>query len=221
MSLLRNTALVIASSFVFVLGCSSGSDSENTQTIRGKLGSGGTSTQSIGGISVKNGTAGLHVTARAVHKQGGGEAKIVSAPVDGNGEFRLDVARGSRYVVLVESSDKRSAMVTLGNKNNVVSVGANGNGASVDLGRVQVVGGEARASVTIDGSTGVSFGTADLDDVFEDVDGALKSVQDAIAEAEKAAAEAIKEAEAASADAQKAADEARKAAEAAQQAAGR
>lgn len=221
MSLLRNTVLVVASSFVFVVGCSSsGPGSENTQTLTGNLGSGSTSAKSYGGISVRNGTAGLHVVAREVHKQGV-VAKKIDAVVDASGAFRLDVVRGSKYVVMVESADKKSAMITLGNKNNVLTIGTSGNGAAIDFGRLHLVGGEARTSVSIDGSTGVAIGAADLDDVFEDVNGALKNAADAVAEAEKAAAEALKESQEAIDEANKAAEEARKAAAAAAAAAGR
>jgi hypothetical protein len=218
MALLRNLSIAIAS-FVFVAGCSgSGDGSEPTQTIHGKLAAGASSAKSYGGISLANGASSLRVTAREVHKRGAIGRKADVA-VDGNGEFRIDVARGSRYIVMVQSGDK-GAMVTLGDGNNVLSVSANGAGSTVELGQLQIVGGEARTSVSIDGALGVSFGAAEPDDVFEDVNGALRKAQEAIAEAEKAAQQAIREAEAAVTDAKKAADEARKADETAAQSAG-
>jgi hypothetical protein len=212
MALVRNISIAIAS-FVFVAGCSGSDDAKSTQTLHGRVGtgSGSTSTRSYGGISTANGTAGLRVVAREVHKRGA-VGRAVDVALDANGEFRLDVARGARYVVLVESGAK-SAMITLGNRNNVLNVSANGGAGTVELGNLKLVGGEARSTVQIDGSSGVTFGAAELDDVFADAAGAIKDAEDAIAEAEKAAAEAIKEAEAAVADAQKAAEDARKAAE--------
>ena len=218
MALVRNISIAIAS-FVFVAGCGGSGSGTDTQTIHGKLGSGAVSAKSYGGISVASGTSGLHVVAREVHKRGAA-GRRVDVVLDANGEFRLDVARGSRFVVMVESGQK-SAMITLGNKNNVLSIGASGSGATLELGNIRLVGGEARSSIQLDGSTGASFGTADLDDVFEDVNGALKEAQEAVAEAEKAANEAMKDAQAAEADAQKAAEDARRAAEEAAAQAGR
>jgi len=217
MSFVRSLSIVavaIVSTFA-AAGCSSaeGASSDDV-TLTGRIGSGSTSTRAFGGLTASD--ANLHVVARRVHRRGerGG---VVDVAVGPDGTFRLDVARGSRWIVTVDGSGERSAMVAFGNGGkNVLSVGASEDGAVVDLGGVKISGGQAYADVAIDGRFGLAATLAELDEIYESATGAIEDAREAVAAAQKAAEDARAAADQARSDA----DDARKAAEDARAAAG-
>lgn len=208
-------------------GCSStedGTGSSNKVTLTGNIngaGSSGTKTQTFGNVNVSNNGSSLHVSARELHARNA-DGRNVDVAVNPDGSFRLDVSRGSRWVVTVDDAEGKSAIVTFGNGTSAISVRASGDGsnATVDVGSVHVVGGQARTSITFDGSLGLDATTIAADDVFLAANGALIAAQDAVAEAQKAAEEALAAAAQAEASAQDAAKKAEEAAAAAQAAAG-
>lgn len=204
MSITRTLSFVlVAAVSTLAVGCSSAEEgaSSSNVSLTGKVGSGTTSTRTFGGVSASD--HGLHVVARRLHRQGeaGG---IVDVAVGSDGTFRLDVARGSRYVITVDAADSKSAMIAFGGGKNVIAVPAGAGAGQVDVGGVKIVGGEAYTDLAIDGKLGLSATLADLDEVFEAADGAIAS-------AREAAAEALKAAEAARASADEALDAAERA----------
>jgi hypothetical protein len=207
---LRKSVSVLGLAFsILAVGCSSADDdASDSLALSGRIGSGQARTQGWGSVSVGAGT--VHVVARELHRPGSKGRKVdVIAGADGS--FRLDVARGARWIVTVDGSDQNSAMVTFGDGDNVLSVSAGDGIANVDLGSISVVGGEARSEVLIDGKLGLEATIAELDEVFEDAAGAVKKALEAVEEAREAAEAARKAAD----DARDAAEAARKAAEAA------
>lgn len=215
-------ALTLSASAALV-GCSS-SDADDGDSSRvtlignvgGAKSSSGTKTQGFGNISTAGGS--LHVSAHELHAKGApdGTTRDVNVVVNGDGSFRLNVDRGARWVVTVDDAQGNSAIVTFGDGQSAIGVSADGEGGTVNIGNLQVVGGEARTDVQIDGRFGLESTLARADEVFKAANGAIVAAQEAVAEAQKAAQEALKAAE----QAQNAAEEARKAAEQAAKKAG-
>jgi hypothetical protein len=178
-------------------GCAS--ESGDNQTLHGRLGSGAVATKGWG-VDLSHGTASVHVSARQLVAQNG-QGKVIVGDVAGDGTFDVRVPRdGSRWVLVVETDDKQSAMFDFGGGKGVVVASKDGSSASVDLGDVKVVGGAARpGNVSVGG--GVSWSSARADEYFLSVDGALqaaeKAYRDAMAEADKAIAQAQQQADAA------------------------
>src|SRR3954447_8472562 len=116
MSIARTLSFVVAAVVsTLAVGCSSHAEegaSSSDVTLTGKVGSGSTAVRTFGGVTA--GDRGLHVVARQLHRQGehGGN---VDVPVLGDGTFRLAIARGTRYVITVDSADAKSAMIAFGN----------------------------------------------------------------------------------------------------------
>lgn len=217
MSFVRSLSIVavaIVSTFA-AAGCSSAEDAPSDDvTLAGRIGSGSTSARAFGGLTASAGN--LHVVAHRVHRRGerGG---VVDVAVGSDGTFRLDVARGSRWIVTVDGASQGSAMLSFGSGGkNVLSVGANEGGAVVDLGGVKIVGGQAYTDVTVDGKFGLAATLAELDEIYESASGAIEDAREAVAAAQKAAEDARAAADQARSDA----DDARKAAEDARAAAG-
>lgn len=209
MSIVRTLSVVaVALVSAFAAGCSSNDDgpASSNVTLAGKVGSGTASPRTFGGVSASD--HGLHVVARRLHRQGelGG---VVDVAVGSDGSFRLDVARGSRYVVTVDSGDAKSAMIAFGGGKNVIAVPAGASAGLVDVGGINIVGGEAYTDLAIDGKLGLSATLAELDEVFEAADGAIASAREAAEQALKAAEAARQAAD----QARDAADKAREAAE--------
>jgi hypothetical protein len=200
--------VVVAAVSTLAVGCSSADEGAPSSgvTLTGKVGSGSTATRTFGGVSASD--QGLHVVARKLHRKGE-PGRNVDVAVGSDGTFRIDVARGSRYVITVDSADAKSAMISFAGGKNVVAVQAGEGGGQVDVGGVKIVGGEAYTDLAIDGKLGLSAALADLDEVFEAADGAIASVREAAEEARKAADVARAAAE----DARDAAEKAREAAE--------
>jgi hypothetical protein len=214
-------ALVLSASAA-IAGCSSDADEgSNSSKVRlqgnvgGSSGS-GTKTQTFGNISTTGGS--LHVSAHELHAKGAPDAagRDANVIVNGDGSFSLDVDRGARWVVTVDDAQGNSAIVTFGDGQSTIGVSADGEGGTVNIGNLKVVGGEARTDVQIDGKFGLESTLARADEVFKAANGAIIAAQEAVAEAQKAAQEALKAAE----QAQNAAEEARKAAEEAAKKAG-
>ena len=192
--------------------CSGSEDGPSTTTssskvaLTGNLGSSGLAARSFGNLSEDGSWT---ITARELHVRGA-SGRTVDAIVAADGTFRLEVARGARWVVTVDDAKGGSAIVKFGDGESVVAVGADGDGATVDVGGIKVVGGEARSSVTIDGKFGLESTLASLDEVFEAANGALLAAQEALSEAQKAAEDALRLAN----EAEASAEEARRKAEA-------
>lgn len=127
-----------------------------------------------------------------------------------DGSFRLDVARGARYVVTIDDSDGNSALVTFANGSNALAISADGDSGIVQVGDLRVEGGEAHSDVTIDGRFGLAATLAELDEVSEAANGAILEAQAAVEEAHQAAEEARKAADLATEEALAAAEEAKK-----------
>jgi hypothetical protein len=211
MSIARTLSFVVVAAVSTLAGGCSSSDQgtpSSDVTITGKVGSGSTSARSYGGVSAAD--RGLHVVARRLHREGevGGSFDV---PVGSDGSFRLSVVHGARYVITVDSADAKSAMIAFGAGKNVVAVPASVSGGQVDVGGVNIVGGEAYTDVAIEGQLGLSAALAEADEIFEAANGAIASAREAVAEAQKAADDARHAAD----DARAAADQARKDAEAA------
>lgn len=206
----RRFALVAFALSLFAAGCSAeAADGSDTVTLTGKVGSGSTAARDFGGVSI--GSGGVHVAARKLHKEGepGGKVEVLVGP---DGSFRLEVARGSRYVVTIDDDQDHSAILEIDDGKNVLSVSTGEDGATVDLGNVTVQGGEAYAEVKIDGKLGLQATLAEADEIFEAANGAILAAREAIAQAEKAAEEARQAAEQARDAAEQARDAAEKAA---------
>jgi hypothetical protein len=207
MSLFRSISVLGIVLSVFAVGCSSAEDdSADKLTLQGRIGGGQASTQAWGNVSIGNGS--VQVTARELTKSGT-RGRKVGVSVASDGFFRLDVARGARWIITVDGSDQNSAMVTFGDGENVLAVKSGEGIASVDVGNVHITGGEAHSDIVIDGKLGLQSTLAELDEVFEDASGAVKKALEAAEDARQAAEDARKAAE----DARAAAEAARKAAE--------
>jgi hypothetical protein len=205
---------VVVASFAAV-GCSGSDDpasSASTFALSGRIGAGtasGVQPKGFGNVDISNGGANVHVTGRELHKRGESGRKV-EADVDGNSSFKLDVPKGSRWVFTVDDKSGNSALLQFGDGESALDIGASSQSGTVDIGNVNIEGGEARTDIVIDGKlAGVQATLANLDEVFEAADGAVVAAREA-AEAAKKAADAARDA----------AEAARKAAEAAKKAAG-
>lgn len=216
---IRSLSFVVVAAVVstFAAGCSSETDDKVTLT--GKVGGASSvAPKAFGGLDIRNGGAGLHVVAHRLHRKGevGG---TVDATVAGDGSFRLDVPRDSRWIVTFESSDQNSALMSFASGKSVLGIGADGVG-SVDLGGIDIVGGEAYAALAIEGKEGLTAALAELDEVYETANGAIASAREAADLARKAADDARATADKARGDADAARKAAEEAAEKARKAAG-
>ena len=218
---LRTTLSVIAlacSSFAF--GCAAhttdqGASSGGSEvTLSGNVGGGSVATKSFGGVNVAPASGALHVYAHEVHARGE-TGRVVDVVVASDGSFHVGVERGKRWLITVDDGSS-SASVTFANGDNVLRVSADGDAARVDMGSLELVGGEATASIALDARLGIDVALAAEGDVFEAANGAIIAAREAADEARKAADEARKAAD----DARAAADAARAAADAARKAAG-
>lgn len=202
-------AFVVVGS-IFSVGCAaddtSGSSSDKV-TLTGNVGGGsGTTTKTFGNVSTT--ASGLHVSAHELYVKGT-DGRTVDVSVANDGTFRLDIARGSRWVVTVDDANGQSAILKFGDGESAISASSGDGAAVVDIGSIHVVGGEARTDFLIDGKFGLESTLARADELFKAADGAILAAQEAVAQAEKAYEDAMKAAENAAA----AADEAAKAAE--------
>lgn len=203
----RSFGLVVLSLAAVACGSSSAASEDHSKvTLAGSVGSGSSGTRSFGGISGGS----LHVTAHEVFKKDGARGRNVGVSVGGDGRWQVDIARGSRWIVTVDSEDGHSAMVMFGDKD-VISVSQNGGESRVDIGDLHVTGGTASSNVTFDGFD-LQATLAAADDAILDAEGAILDAQKAVADAEQAAKDAEAQANAAVADAEKQAEEAKKAA---------
>jgi hypothetical protein len=206
---------VLFASTVFATGCgSSGEDavSNRSVTLRGSVGAPST----IGTRVVGNGKVdgSLHVSAHELHARGQ-SGRNVEGTVAADGTFKLDLSRGSRWVVTVDDAEGESAIVSFGSgSQTALEVTNDGDAATVDVGSVSIDGSAAHSAVRIDGAFGLRGSLARSGEVFLDARGALIEAEKAIAEAERAVQEALAAAAAAVDAAQAAADAARRAAEA-------
>lgn len=219
---LRSTFSVLALALSsLAVGCSAGAEDGGTSpaspsvTLAGSVGgsSGGTTTKAFGGIAASS--SGLHVVAREVHLRGA-TGRTVGVAVAADGSFHVGLERGKRWLVTVDDAEGHSAIVTFGNGENVLRVAAAGSSSRVDIGGLDLIGGEAASSVALGAALGIEATLAGLDDVFEAADGAVLAAREAAADARKAADDARKAASSAQADA----EAARRAAEQAAQNAG-
>ena len=199
---LRSTLSVLALACTsFVVGCSAnaddgGSSSKSSEvTLAGNVdgagSGGGTTTRSFGGLAASS--AGLHVVAHEVHLRGV-TGRTVDVAVAADGSFHVGVERGKRWLVTVDDADN-SAIVTFANGDNVLRVSADGDAGRVDVGDLEVVGGEATASFALDARLGIDLAIAAEGDVFEAANGAVIAAREAADEARKAADEARKAAD--------------------------
>ncbi|HEY8080395.1 MAG TPA: hypothetical protein VIF62_39970 [Labilithrix sp.] len=175
-------------------------------TLAGRVGGGSTSTKSFGGVGVA--ADGLQITAHQVFKKGD-HGSVVSASVANDGSWSIDVARGERWIVTIDSSDGHSAIVEIGH-DDVIAVSADAKGGRVDIGDLHVIGGTATSSIVLDASLGLDATLAAADDAIALANGAVLDAQQAVSDAEKAAADAEAQAQQAAADAQQAAQDAEK-----------
>jgi hypothetical protein len=231
MSLRLACAFSLVSSMLVLGGCGASDDDAsstpgNQVTLRGRVGGGGTTVtpKTFGNVSTDSGS--LRVSARELHARGT-HGRKVDVAVGPDGSFQVAVARGARWVVTVDDREGESAIVTFGDGESALSVAGDGGSATIDVGNVRIVGGEARSDVLLDGQFGLEATLAHLDEVFETASGAIIAAEQALAEARKAYEEAFKaaeqalsEAERARTEAERAAEEARRAAEEARRAAG-
>lgn len=217
MSIIRTISFVAAVAVsTLAVGCSSETDESEKVALSGKVGGGTVAPRAFGGVNVANG--GLHVVARKLHRQGE-VGTLVDVPVNGDGSFRLEVPRDSRWVVTVDGADASSALVSFASGKSVLSVGASGV-PSVDLGAIDVVGGEAYSKLAIEGMAGLAASLAEADEIFQAANGAIANAREAADEARKAADAARAAADKARDDADAARKAAEEAAEKARQAAG-
>lgn len=227
MSLIRSAlfGLFVVSS-VALGGCSSESEpasassNEGKVTLAGSLANGSVGTKGFGSVSTNNGS--VHISARELHVRGGRGRNIEVTP-SADGTFRVDITRGSRWVVTVDDDKGNSALVTFGNRRSAIAVNQNGDYAKVEIGTLRVVGGEAQASIDLDTRWGLEATLSAADEVFEAANGALIAASEAVElarEATEAAERAVALANEAAGQANTAADRAREAAEAANRAAG-
>lgn len=215
----RTTLSVLAlacSSFAF--GCASEngddpSDSSSSMMLTGNVGGGTVAAKTFGAVSTTTGS--LHVTAHEVHARGSA-GRNVEVAVGADGSFVLGVDRGRRWLLTVDDAEGKSAIVTFGSGENVLRVSAEGGTGRVDIGGLQLVGGEAQSAARLDAKLGVEAAIAGLDDVFAAANGAIVAARDAAAQARQAAEQARQAAD----QARSAADAARKAAEDARNKAG-
>ncbi len=206
MGLHRSLAFVVLSLAAVACGSSSADESSSKVTLAGRVGGGSTSTKSFGGITATS--QGLQVTAHEVFKKGD-HGSNVDVAVGADGSWSVDVARGERWILTIDSADGHSAIIKVGDKD-VIAVSADAKGGRVDIGDLHVVGGTATSSVTLDGALALDATLAAADDAIVAANGAILDAEQAVADAEKAAADAEAQAQQAEADAQKAAQDAQK-----------
>ncbi|MBS2017113.1 MAG: hypothetical protein JST00_29775 [Deltaproteobacteria bacterium] len=218
MSIIRTISLVTAVAVsTLAVGCSSETDDSDKVALSGKVAGGSTvAPKAFGGVVVANG--GLHVVARKLHRRGEAGA-LVDVPVNADGSFRLEVPRDSRWVVTVDGANASSALVSFASGKSVLSVAGSGV-PSVDLGAIDVVGGEAYSKLSVEGLAGLDATLAEADEIFQAANGAIANAREAADEARKAADAARAAAEKARGDADAARKAAEEAAEKARQAAG-
>lgn len=219
MSIVRSLSFVVVAAVVstFAAGCASETDSDKV-SLTGKVGSASSVSPKIfGGVNVANG--GLHVVAHKLHKRGeaGG---LVDVAVAADGTFELDVPKGSRWLVTVDSADQKSAMLSFAGGKSVLDIAAGTELGSLDLGGIDILGGEAYSSVSLEGKAGLAAALAELDEVYQAANGAIASAREAADEARKAADAARAAADQARSDADAARKAAEEAAEKARKAAG-
>lgn len=219
MSIVRSLSFVVVAAALstFAAGCASETDSDKV-SLTGKVGSASTVTPKIfGGVSAANGN--LHVVAHKLHRKGevGG---LVDVAVNADGSFKLDVPRGSRWIVTVDGADQKSAMLSFAGGKSVLDIAASGDEGKVDLGGIDIVGGEAYSSAVIDAKAGLAAALAELDEIYEAANGAIANAREAADEARKAADAARATADQARSDADAARKAAEEAAEKARKAAG-
>lgn len=218
---LRSTFSVLVLAFSsLAVGCSasSGADegaSSREVTVSGNVNRGPVTTKSFAGLAAATAGANLHVWAHEIHARGA-TGRSIDVAVAADGSFHVGVERGKRWLVTVDDSNGGSAIITFGNGENVLSVSADGSSSRIDVGGLQIVGGEARSALALDAALGVEATLAGLDDVFESASGAIVAAREAADEARKAADAARQ----AGSDAQASADEARRQAEEAAKTAG-
>jgi hypothetical protein len=222
MALRTALSVLVLTCSSLVAGCSAGTaengsspSTSSAVTLNGSVGGGPISEASFVGFGHTTVRSDLHVVAHELHARGE-TGRTVDVVVAADGSFHVDVTRGRRWLVTVDDASGASAIVTFANGQNVLQVSAEGDAARIDVGGLELVGGEAESEVTWDAHVGVEVALASADDVFEAANGAVIAARDAANEARKAADEARK----AGAAAQAAADQARQAAEEAQKAAG-
>jgi hypothetical protein len=185
-------------------GGSSNGNGSGSRTIVGTVpASGTTGTRDYGGVTVGRDGAGLHVAAYRLHAKGERGARV-DVVTGADGRFRLDVDRGARYVVNVESADGHAALVTFGGSRGVLDIGVNGDGREINVGSLKVSGGVAPASVAIDSGSGVISAEALADEYFEAANGAIVAARDAVDAAIKATEAACSDAQRSLAAAQEA-----------------
>jgi hypothetical protein len=203
-------------------GCTAEAESasEPVQVIEGQVPVSSTGTRAWVGVS---GAGRTHVIAHALGKKG-----EVTADVDVNvrpdGSFRLEVARGARYVVEIADGNEHVALMTFKDGNGVytnalpIAVSSDGASGTIQVGALTVVGKTASPSknpwLQLDASSLAAKWNLD-EDFFLSVDGAVRDAEAAAREAVKEAEQAVREAQNAADAARDAAEEARKAAEAA------
>lgn len=220
MSIVRSLSFVVVAAALssFAVGCASEPDDSDKVSLTGKVGSASTIAPKIfGGVVVANGN--LHVVAHKLHRRGevGG---VVDVAVAADGTFEIDVPKGSRWIVTVDSADQKSAMLSFAGGKSVLDISSSSGVGSVDLGGIDIVGGEAYSSISLEGKAGVAAALAELDEIYEAANGAIASAREAADEARKAADAARAAADQARSDADAARKAAEEAAEKARKAAG-
>jgi hypothetical protein len=209
MSVVRSFSIFAALSLTLasLAGCSA--ESSDPVVLKGRIGSGSSSstTKTFGGLTGTE--AGLHVTARELHKKGATGRKI-DVPVAPDGTFAIDVPSGARWVLTVDgtvAAAEKSALFALAQGKSVLDASV-AKAGDVELGAVKVVGGHAIPELPIDGKAGLASALAEADEVFESAQGAIVEARAAAEEARAAAEKALAEADAARAAAEKAAKDA-------------
>src|SRR5688572_15564919 len=105
-------------------------------SLAGRIGGGDVSTRSFVGVNA-NGSS-LHVSARELHKRGA-TGRNVTVDVSNDGSFKLDVARGSRWVITVDDAEGGSSIVKFGDGQSAINVSAGNGTGTVDVGNVHIV----------------------------------------------------------------------------------
>ncbi|MBK8212552.1 MAG: hypothetical protein IPK71_02285 [Myxococcales bacterium] len=213
MSVVRTVSFFAALSLSIgaLAGCTA--ESSDPVVLKGRIGSGSssTTTKTFGGLT--GAEAGLHVTARELHKKGATGRKI-DVPVAPDGTFAIDVPSGARWVLTVDgtvAAAEKSALFALAQGKSVLDASV-AKAGDVELGAVKVVGGQAIPELPIDGKAGLASALAEAEEVFESAQGAIVEARAAADEARAAAEKAQAEAEAARLAAEKAAKDAAEAA---------
>lgn len=209
-------------SLVTLSGCAASAEEQgpDKQIIEGKVPVSQTGTRAWVGVS---GAGRTHVIAHALGRRGE-ETSKVDVNVGPDGSFKLEVARGSRYVVEIADGSQHVALMTFQDGDGVytnaipVAVTADAKGGVIQVGKLTVVGKSAAPEknpwLQLDAASRAAKWQLDAD-FFVSIDGAVRDAQEAAREAVKEAEEAARQARVAADEARDAAEEARKAAEAA------